>query len=73
MSKSVSTIQNQNAGSKDTIEVIDESTGLWARVRVRESGRTGLLGKASIFLSPDELDAHGRACIALAADMKARR
>jgi hypothetical protein len=69
MTKTVHTIQTEHAGSKDVIDVIDEMNGLWARVRVRETG----LGKASIFLTPDELAAHGRACIALADDMKARR
>lgn len=65
----VSDIKTDRAGSIDSIEVIDENNGLWARVRVREQR----LGKASIYLTPSELEQHGRACIALAEDMKARR
>lgn len=65
----VSNIQTEHAGSKDSIEVIDENNGIWARVRVREQR----LGKASIFLTPDELETHGRACVELARNMRERR
>ena len=71
MSKTIHVIDQSNAesGHKDSIEVIDDNTGLWARIRVREHR----LHKASIFLTPDDLAAHGRACVELAAAMKQRR
>lgn len=75
MATVVSLIQNEHASTADSIEVIDEevvglrATSACARIRVREEG----LGKASIFLTPDELETHGRACVELARNMRARR
>jgi hypothetical protein len=57
---------------KDEIDVLDENNGLYGRIRVREHSRDGGR-KASIFLTPDQLEEHAAACIALAENMKDRR
>jgi len=58
----------------DSIEVIDEN-GRWARIRIRERQGGGLADfvKASIFLTPDQLEEHGKRCIQLAESMRERR
>lgn len=53
---------------KDEIELIDEHNGLYARIRVREGS-----GKASMFITPDQLEEFGRECLTLAENMKGRR
>lgn len=51
----------------DSIELIDDHNGLGARIRIRERA-----GKASIYLSPGQLEEHARACLEFAEAMRSR-
>ena len=53
---------------QDTIEVVDEQHNNYGRIRIREP-----MCKASVFLSPDQLEQHALECFALAAAIRARR
>lgn len=51
----------------DEIEVVDERGPQYGRIRVRERS-----GKASAFLTADELEQHGQQCLDLAAALRQR-
>lgn len=57
----------------DEIEVVDEKHERWGRVRIRESQGISGVQKCSIFLTPDQLEEHARACLALATEIKRRQ
>ena len=57
-----------NNNTDDEIEVLAEKSGPWGRIRIRErqGGGPHDVMKCSIFLMPDQLEEHARACLALA-------
>lgn len=53
--------------SNDEIEVLEDPSNPWGRVRIRESqGQIGIQKKCSIFLTADQLHEHARECLVVA-------
>jgi hypothetical protein len=69
-----SLLKSAAPGVNDEIEIIDDNNFAWGRIRVTERAPISLrITKASIFLSPDQLDVIAEECRALAAILRSRR
>jgi len=66
-------VRSARPNSSDEIEVLEEKSGPWGRVRIRESKGISGIQKCSIFLTPSQLEAHARECLAIAAKIRERQ
>lgn len=62
---------NVHSNTYEEIEVLDVPDRAYARVRVRERG-SSWSSKASIYLGPDQLEEHARACLDMAGRVRDR-